>query len=83
MTYGIVWDERAIDAAAGYLADDAPGLEQLLRAIDMLAMEPRPVAAAEFGSPHTRRLRVGRYRVLYEIADDTATITVIHVGRIP
>jgi mRNA interferase RelE/StbE len=51
-------------------------------AIDLLADEPRPGGTAEYGSPDLRRMHVGRYRVLYEITEETITIVIIHVGRI-
>ena len=82
MSYAITWDEPAINAAARFLKDDPDGLRQLLDAIDLLAGEPRPIGAAEYGSPDLRRMHVGRYRVLYEIEDTTVTIVVIHVGRL-
>lgn len=37
MTYAIVWDETAIDAAARFLKDDPVGLRQLMDAVDLLA----------------------------------------------
>ncbi|MFF4249032.1 type II toxin-antitoxin system RelE/ParE family toxin [Streptomyces sp. NPDC001822] len=82
MTYTITWDEAAINAAARFLKDDPSGLAQLMDAIDLLANEPRPAGSAEYGSPDLRRVHVGRYRVLYEITDESVTIVVIHVGRL-
>jgi len=37
-------------------------------AIDRLADNPRPAGSFPYGSPDLRRLRVGRYWVLYEIS---------------
>lgn len=82
MTYTIVWDEPAIDAAARFLKDDSDGLLQLMDAVDLLADQPRPEGSTPYGSPDLRRMHVGRYRVLYEIAEATVTIVVIHVGRL-
>ncbi|MGW9369579.1 type II toxin-antitoxin system RelE family toxin [Streptomyces xanthophaeus] len=82
MTYAVVWDEAAIDAAVRFLKDDLDGLRQLMDAVDLLADEPRPHGTAEYGSPDLRRMHVGRYRVLYEVTDATVTIVVIHVGRL-
>ncbi|MFD3513911.1 type II toxin-antitoxin system RelE/ParE family toxin [Streptomyces sp. NPDC058657] len=81
MTYTILWDEAAIDAAARFLKDDQDGLRQLVDTVDLLAQQPSPAGTAEYGSPDLRRMHVGRYRVLYEIVDETVTIVVIHVGR--
>jgi mRNA interferase RelE/StbE len=75
----IVFDERAIDQAAGFLADDPGALNAVLAAIDQLADEPRPAESFPYGSPDLRRLRVGRYRVMYEINGDEVVIG--HIAR--
>lgn len=81
MSYLVVWDERAVLAAARFL-DDPEGLRGVLNAIDALAEDPRPLAAAELGSPDLRRIRLGRYRVVYEISSPGNTVAVVHIGRI-
>jgi mRNA interferase RelE/StbE len=75
----IVFEEKAIDQAAGFLADDPIGLERALDAIDRPAGNPRPADSFPFGSPDLRRLRVGRYRVMYRIGADV--ISVGHIAR--
>ncbi|MER6432316.1 type II toxin-antitoxin system RelE/ParE family toxin [Streptomyces sp900105245] len=82
MTYSIVWDEAAIDAAARFLKDDPEGLRQLMDAVDLLADQPRPEGSTPYGSPDLRRMHVARHRVMYEITEATVTIVVIHVGRL-
>jgi mRNA interferase RelE/StbE len=72
------YDERAISQAAGFL-DDPQGVQELLDAIDRLADDPRPPGAFPYGSPDVRRLRVGRYPVLYEISEDAVAIR--HIAR--
>jgi mRNA interferase RelE/StbE len=79
VTRPIVWSEHALDTAAGYLADDPRGLSALLDAVDGLGDDALPKQSVAYGSPTLRRLRVGRYRVLYEVGD---IVTVIHVGRL-
>lgn len=81
MTREIVWDEPAINAAARFLADDPEGLRHLFDSVDLLAPDPRPAGAAEYGSPDLRRIHVGRYRAMYEITEATATVVIIHIGR--
>ncbi|WFB07700.1 type II toxin-antitoxin system RelE/ParE family toxin [Streptomyces sp. LX-29] len=81
MSYEIVWDEHAIDAATRFLKDDPDGLQQLFTAIDLLSDNPRPAGSAEYGSADLRRMHVGRYRVLYEITNASVTIVIIHIGR--
>ncbi|MFD8789738.1 type II toxin-antitoxin system RelE family toxin [Streptomyces vinaceus] len=82
MTFAIVWDEPAIDAAAHFLKDDPDGLRQLMDAVDLLADQPRPEGSIPYGLQDLRRMHVGRYRVMYEITEATVTIVVIHVGRL-
>ncbi|MEW2418000.1 type II toxin-antitoxin system RelE/ParE family toxin [Streptomyces sp. NPDC046866] len=82
MTYAIVWDEAAIDAAARFLGHDPEGLRQLMDAVDLLADQPRPEGSTPYASPDLRRTHVGRYRVMYEITEATGTIAVLHVGRL-
>jgi mRNA interferase RelE/StbE len=72
------YDERAIDQATAFL-DDPPGIRAVLEAIDRLADDPRPAGSFPYGSPDLRRLRVGRYRILYEITGDTVAIR--HIAR--
>ncbi|WP_427896710.1 type II toxin-antitoxin system RelE family toxin (plasmid) [Kribbella sp. GL6] len=81
MTYEVIWSERALDQAAGFLKDDPDGLAQLFASVDLLADDPRPSGTAEYGTPDRRRLRSGRYRVLYDVNDSTVTVVVIHAGR--
>ena len=78
MSLRIEYDERAISQAAAFL-DDLPGLREVLDAIDRLADDPRPAGSFPYGSPDLRRLRAGRYRVLYEITEDA--VAVRHIAR--
>jgi mRNA interferase RelE/StbE len=50
--------------------------------LDGLSTDPRPATAPALGSPDLRRLHAGRYRALYEVDDETRTVTVIHLGRL-
>jgi mRNA interferase RelE/StbE len=74
----IVFEEKAIDQATEFLADDPGALHAVLAAIDQLADDPRPAESFPYG-PHHRRLRVGRYRVMYEINGDEVVIS--HIAR--
>jgi mRNA interferase RelE/StbE len=73
------YDERAISQAAAFL-DDPQGIREVLGAIDQLAEDPRPAGSFPYGSPDLRRLRVGRYRVLYEITQNAVAIRNIARG---
>ena len=82
MNYSVTWSEQAVSAGSRYLADDPAGLAQLLDTTDLLADNPRPAGAFPYGSDNLLRIRVGRYRVLYEIDPVARSITVLHVGRV-
>jgi mRNA interferase RelE/StbE len=81
LTYEIVWADEAFAAAEVFMADDPAGLAAVFDAVDDLATDPRPPEALQWGSTDLFRLRIGRYRVLYEIADQHIRIDVIHLGR--
>jgi mRNA interferase RelE/StbE len=81
LNYTVLWDEPALDVAAKFLAEDPDGLRQVFDATDRLASDPRPPETAEYGSRNLRHMRVGRYRVIYEITDSTVTVMVLHLGR--
>jgi mRNA interferase RelE/StbE len=74
----VIWEERAISQAAGYL-DDPQGLGEVLDAVGRLAEDPRPAGSFPYGSPDRRRLRVGRYRVMYDVIGET--VSVWHLAR--
>ena len=55
---------------------------RVLRAIESLASEPRPVRSRKLvGSNDSYRLRVGNYRILYEVDDSNSVVTVFAVGH--
>jgi mRNA interferase RelE/StbE len=54
--------------------------DRVIAAIQELAKNPRPSGCRKLtGSKHDWRIRVGDYRVIYEIAD---TIRVVRVNRV-
>ncbi|HYX60163.1 MAG TPA: type II toxin-antitoxin system RelE/ParE family toxin [Streptosporangiaceae bacterium] len=78
MSLRVDYDERAISQASAFL-DDPQGMRAVVDAIDRLAEDPRPTESFPYGSPDLRRLRVGRYRVLYEITEEV--VAVRHIAR--
>ncbi|MET9146542.1 MULTISPECIES: type II toxin-antitoxin system RelE/ParE family toxin [unclassified Streptomyces] len=80
MTYEIIFEPPALDAAARFLKEDPSGLAKVLDAIDELAHDPNPAGSRPYG-PDTRRLRVGEYRVLYVIDREVIHIVVTLLGR--
>ena len=50
--------------------------------IDDLAIEPRPNGVKKLkGEENSYRIRVGDYRVIYEIFDDVLLVSVVSVGH--
>jgi mRNA interferase RelE/StbE len=70
-------------AAARDFRSLSPDLQQRLRPrIDALAAEPRPREATPLrGADHLYRLRVGDYRILYEIRRAVLLVLVIRIGH--
>ncbi|WP_155054016.1 type II toxin-antitoxin system RelE family toxin [Streptomyces blattellae] len=83
MTYEIIWEPRATNAAVRFLKDDPTGLAAVYEAVDTLATQPRPAHSTPYGSQDVRRLHVGDYRVMYKIDDGVIHILVTSLGRIP
>ena len=51
-------------------------------AIDLLAETPRPPGCvAMAGEAHAYRVRVGDYRIVYEVFDDRLVVQVVRIGH--
>ena len=55
--------------------------ERIIGAIRDLADDPRPAAAKALTGVDAWALRVGRYRVIYELEDALLVVTVIKIGH--
>ncbi|MBE9215992.1 type II toxin-antitoxin system RelE/ParE family toxin [Plectonema cf. radiosum LEGE 06105] len=56
--------------------------ERIQTKIDSLAIEPRPDGVKKLkGRENAYRIRVGDYRILYDIFDDILLISVVEVGH--
>lgn len=55
---------------------------RILDALSLLEHNPRPEGSRKLRGPYDLwRIRVGRYRVLYEIEDDILTVFVVRVSH--
>lgn len=54
---------------------------RILRRIEGLADEPRPVGVEKLSGDEKYRIRQGNYRILYAIDDDVITVTIVKVGH--
>ncbi|MEE1941712.1 type II toxin-antitoxin system RelE/ParE family toxin [Streptomyces sp. TRM 70361] len=80
MTWRVLWEPTALNAAAGHLKNDSRGVDALLRATDRLAENPRPEESRPWGTDH-RRLRHGPWRVLYRIDTGAQALHIEHIGH--
>ena len=77
--YRIEIETHAVKALAKL---DKPVRRRIQTAIDQLADNPRPTGVAAVKSPPgCLRLRVGDYRVLYEVQDHHLVVLVIDLGH--
>ena len=73
----IVWRHGALASARRFMADQA-GMRAVNQAVAALAGDPEPPRVFVRGS--YRRLRVGAYRVLYEVEGDV--IIVVRIDKV-
>jgi mRNA interferase RelE/StbE len=78
-----VYEIRLAPAAARDLARlDRRMQRRVATAIDRLAREPRPAGSTRLrGSDDIWRVRVGKYRVLYQVRDAMLLILVLRIGH--
>jgi mRNA interferase RelE/StbE len=55
--------------------------ERVRNAIQALAVDPRPPGCRKLSGREGWRIRVGQYRVIYEIQDQVRVLTVLDVGH--
>jgi mRNA interferase RelE/StbE len=59
-----------------------PDVARIVNVVATLCDDPRPVGCKKMsGSDCAYRLRVGNYRIIYEVYDDTIIVEVIKVGH--
>lgn len=80
MRFTIIWEPTATGGLRRLKARDGEGVRPLVQAINSLALEPEPPASSKLGSAGLRRLRVGPYRVTYEVDGTRIAIKVLMVG---
>ncbi|HLR97828.1 MAG TPA: type II toxin-antitoxin system RelE/ParE family toxin [Jiangellaceae bacterium] len=61
---------------------DRPTARRLLEAIGELASDPRPSGCIQLkGGDGELRIRVGDYRIVYDVQDDELVVLVLRVGH--
>ncbi len=78
MTYSLSIKQSAVKALAKIEGEDR---QRIINAIDQLKTNPvaGSVLKGEFSG--LRRIRVGNYRVVYEVQDEKLVILVIRIGH--
>lgn len=63
--------------------EDLPGdaYERVKEGIRTLAEDPRPIGCLKLTNREGWRIRIGSYRVIYEIDDEQSTITILQIGH--
>jgi mRNA interferase RelE/StbE len=83
MTHRVIWQPEAMSAFRRLRADDPDGAKRVASAVRSLAADPYPTEGTRLGGTAFHRLRLGDYRVLYEISATETTVYVLHAGRLP
>lgn len=78
MTYRIEVSRRAAKAVTSL---DKPLRRKILAAIDALSGNPRPGGCRKLADQDAWRIRVGDYRVIYEIHNQVLLVLVIDIGH--
>lgn len=78
MIYKLFFDSHAL-TSFGRLPSEQ--YERVRDAIAALAKEPRPLGCLSLVGRAGWHLRVGAYRVVYEIDDAQQSIAIIHIGQ--
>jgi mRNA interferase RelE/StbE len=72
--------EIARSAAKDLREIDRKWIPRIVAAIETLESDPRPAGCKKLvGSDHTYRLRIGDYRVVYDIHDATLIVLVVRI----
>ncbi len=75
--YELQYKKKAIKALAKI---NDPYYSSIIQAIDGLAQNPRPFGYTKLTGRTGYRIRVGSYRIIYDIFDNNLIIEVVNVG---
>ncbi len=78
MSYSVEVLRRAQKALARLPQQD---YQRVRDAIGALAEDPRPTGCKKLTAREGWRIRVGQYRVIYEIGDAVRVVTILDVGH--
>jgi mRNA interferase RelE/StbE len=75
--YELLYKKKAIKALAQI---NEPYYSIIIQAIDELAENPRPIGSKKLKGRIGYRIRVGTYRIIYDIFDTQLIIEIVNVG---
>ncbi len=78
MTFEVQIERRAQKQLAKV---DEPMRSRLVEALRGLRHDPRPAGAKKLSGREGWRIRVGEFRILYEIYDTKLVVLVVHLGH--
>lgn len=78
MSYAISILRRAQKALANLPAEEYQKIRNTIRG---LAADPRPAGCLKLAGRPGWRIRVGKYRVIYEIDDKSRGVTILDIGH--
>lgn len=83
MVYRIELTPAAEKSLAKIAKSDRPLLKRIDQALLALAVSPFPANSRQLvgEDPPLYRMRVGDYRILYQVENDVLVILVVHVGH--
>ena len=58
-----------------------PNRDRIITVVRSLSDDPRPAGAKKLSGRDAWRIRVGDYRVIYEIHDDALVVLVVSIGH--
>lgn len=77
MSYTVLIERRALKQLKRI---PPPHHERIKKAVRALSEDPRPADAAKLTGRSAWRIRIGEYRVIYEINDEDDSILVVVLG---
>lgn len=77
--YEVLIMESALEERAA--VSPRQNLRKIVQRIRSLAQQPRPPGCEKLSGSDRDRVRQGDFRIIYEVADSTATVVVVKVGN--
>ena len=78
MKYAVFIQRYAIKQLKGINKADVPKIKS---AVASLSHTPRPDGYIKLKGEDAYRIRIGQYRIIYEIDDEKITVTVVTIGH--